>query len=737
MIERSSKPAKSRNFSLAFEKMCNFVAIADTRNPDETLKQLILQCFVVLPDERFKNARQLTETLDILFGLQITENQIQGSLDLLIEEGFITGSTSTNLMLSPEVHRQIQKRVGDAIALEDKVKQVWLEEIFKRFPTLPSDQAWVALKGYLARAFRRHGIQTAALLDPSIDIAPEYSESLSFLLDDVLNDIFPIEHRAVAKAAIYNFFADVGKYIDRSTYIAQLADGAFNYFSLTVAPEVAEQFRQKLNSLTLFLDTNFLFGILNLHVHPHIEVSNELLQAIEKYRFPFDLRYHQVTEKEMISTITYFGDILRSRKWSQSLSRAAVTSRYLSGIELKYHKLNAETGIDVDSFLMPYEYVDILLKEKNILKYIPQEERVRERSDLFTEYKKYLVGKGYNKPDGAIDHDTTVLDTVRQLRSTTLTSLEAGALLVTCDYRLYRFDWENSRLQNRMACTVLPNLLWQVLRPFVPSDSDFDRSFAETFAIPEFRTIGSGASKACSKMLSLLAAYKDISEETAAKLLSNDLLINRLRKAENDEQFREYVESAIVEENSLLLEERAALSKQLAWERAEKEDKEKKLEKERRLLEQEKAEVEQALKRKGTELKSEEKLKNEERERAEYLAVKFEEEKKAREDTEQREKIEISNRKWAEKTISIYAIITASTASLILIGIFEFLVYKLPWEWLIKHSNAYGLQLAIDLLLVLLTFGFFYPKYRKWCWGAGLFPLLLIIIQLLGGPNNR
>ena len=76
MSNRNRKPVKSRNFSLAFEKMCNFVAIADTRNPEETLKQLILQCFVILPDEKFQNARQFMETIDVLFGLQIHEHDI-------------------------------------------------------------------------------------------------------------------------------------------------------------------------------------------------------------------------------------------------------------------------------------------------------------------------------------------------------------------------------------------------------------------------------------------------------------------------------------------------------------------------------------------------------------------------------------------------------------------------------------------------------------------------------------
>jgi hypothetical protein len=46
---------KTRNFSLTFEQMCNFAAIAKTQDADETLTQLIQLCLVILPDETFES----------------------------------------------------------------------------------------------------------------------------------------------------------------------------------------------------------------------------------------------------------------------------------------------------------------------------------------------------------------------------------------------------------------------------------------------------------------------------------------------------------------------------------------------------------------------------------------------------------------------------------------------------------------------------------------------------------
>jgi len=631
MTKYNNERVKVRSFTVAFEQMCNFVAITKTSKYNETVKRLIQQCFVILPNEHFYKAKQFVDAIDTLFGLQIPEYQIQAGIDSLKKDQIIQQPANTSYTLSSEIHHNIQKQIDEATGLEEKIKHEWFAEVSKNILDLPLEQAWVALKKYLSRAFNRHGIQAAALLDPTIDIAPEYSESLSFLLNEVIKDHFPNEQFQIAKKVVSAFLSSVGNHSDRAAYIGQLADGAFNYFALTVAPDVSKQFLKRLNPLTLFLDTNFLFGILGLHVNPQVAVSNELLNAIKKHGLPFNLRYHQATEKEMFSTISHYSSILHTREWSQPISRAALTSNSLSGIEQKYHRLNAENSIDVESFLKPYEHVDVLLKDKEISIHRKEENRVYEETDLFHEYKKFLESKGFPKPYDACVHDIKLLDTVRQLRSKSQSTLESGALLITCDYLLYRFDWGNSRKSATSACTVLPNIFWQIIRPYIPSDIDFDRSFAETFAIPEFRTIGSGASKACSKLLSMLASFKDIPEETAARLLSNDLLIDSLRNIETDEQFREYVKLAIVSENTLLMEEKAALSKQLERERTEKEEK---FKEERRSYEQEKIKAAQALKQKDSDIKSVEELKDKEKERADLAAKEAEKERRAKEEAE-------------------------------------------------------------------------------------------------------
>jgi hypothetical protein len=147
------------NFNLAFEQMCNFAAIAKTRNADDTLTQLILQCFVVLPNEKFHNATQLADAITI-FGLHIPEFQVQVSLNHLITDGRLQQSADSNLAIPNGTRILLKQRIDETKTLEERVKLGWLEKISRRFPSLPPEQAWKGLQGYLARTFRCHGLQT-------------------------------------------------------------------------------------------------------------------------------------------------------------------------------------------------------------------------------------------------------------------------------------------------------------------------------------------------------------------------------------------------------------------------------------------------------------------------------------------------------------------------------------------------------------------------------------------------
>ncbi len=704
--EIATTPRRAPNFSLAFKQMASFVAIAKTRATSQALDELILQCFVVLPSEPLSTSEQVVEAILALFGIQTNQKDVSMALSRLTKSGTLIDIGNGHLALSPAVKEKINLRIEAAKLLEKDVREAWLKQVHTNDPTLNGETLWKTLLAYLQQAFRRHGIQAVELLNPDVDLAAESKVGLSAVLDGVIATHFADKDRASARNAAASFFQTVSLDRKRAEYVASLADAAFNYFSLAVAPEVSEKLRGKLNNLTLFLDTNFLFGILNLHVNSQVDVSSELMDAIKRFKLPFRLRYHEATVREMSNTLHFFGRELAKQKWPQKISRAIVTSGALSGMELRYHSKNAEQPISVGDFLAPFEHWQILLDDKEIKVYNTDSSQARllARADLEAEYTDYLKSVHREKPIEAVQHDMTVLETVQSLRTNAKTTLDAGSLLVTCDYHLFRFDFEHSQRNGRHHSTVLPSLLWQILRPFVSDNDEFDKAFAETFALPEFSLGRGGAQRAAARMASILASYSDIPEETASKMLANDLLIAELQSKRTEAEFAATVESAVAAENAQLVEERAALAAQLETERAAREAKQRELdsaEEQIRAREQSLKEKEQALRQK------EEAIQNLQVEKADQTRLAEEAAERAIREHQDKEdaKRHASKLERAAAASELRAIRTAKISSVLIgllaVGIFELIIHSLyPWPWLLKHSNGYGLEGCIDLIIL-------------------------------------
>ena len=560
------------NFSSAFEQMCSIVAIGKTKNHQETLKQLILQCMVILPEDTFYSEKDFFEPIRGLFGLHINEYAIYDCLDQLISEGLLSKYSNNELKIDKSLMETMQSEIESSHLLEKRVFDSWNEELSKDFPHLAIRDLQISLRKYLAFAFQRHGIQTVSLINPINDIPDDYSQSLSSLLDKVIEDIFQPNQRVDAKNAISDFMAKSGMYPDRAKYISQLADGAFNYYNLSVPSDISEAFRKNLNDLTIFLDTNFLFGIIKLDISQKVSISNELVKLIKENTIPFKLVAHELTINELLLSISNYEQILKNRKWPPSISRAAASSRFVSGIEHRYHEEYSKTGIDVESFFNPFRHSDELIRDQGIeiIKY--PEDTYESALDLIDQYKVFLEKRNRSKPYKIMQHDMTILNRVRLLRKNNGSTLNAGALFMTFDYSVYKFDWDNKENSISKGCTALPNLFLQLIRPYISANDEVDKAFAETFAIPEFRIIGSDSSKACTKMLNILSGYKDFPEETARRMLSNDLFIQNLQKIEEDKEFEKFVELQIVKENELLLTTNEEIQKELIKEKAEKEE---------------------------------------------------------------------------------------------------------------------------------------------------------------------
>jgi hypothetical protein len=294
------------------------------------------------------------------------------------------------------------------------------------------------------------------------------------------------------------------------------------------------------------------------------------------------------------------------------------------------------------------------------------------------------------------------------------------------------------RTSKTPGCVVVPSIFWQILRPFISSSVEFDQAFAETFTLPEFSLTRGGAARAATRMLGILATYQDIPEEIASRMLANDLLLEKLHATSDEQEFLEIVESAMMKEAAELIEEKAALSAQLAIEEEKRKDRERELfQAEQRLAEQQEALLakETALENLQAEMQSlgqqikDEKLSS--RELIEQLMREKEAEKEAQKRVAELDR----QREDAE-----HQALRTRKATIILIGsltvlVFELLIhFVIQWGWLLSHPNSYGLQASASVMIFTAIVGLGVKPWRKVLWVSVLSGAGFVLLQLLGGP---
>lgn len=551
------------------EKICNLSAVLDIGNYQLTLQELAKFCIYEISHNRIRSYIDLQSSIKEKFNFDFDNNIIESITIALEKEGSLVKNNSY-LYLSQNAIKEIKYKLENLEDTEQKTKQAWFLELENSFPQLNKEKCWKSLTSYITHAFLRHGMQAASLIKEGITSqvqgVEEDDDRLNILLNKSVIEQFDRGTRDYlnVKIAISSFMNSISSNNDRIEFVTKIADGAFSYFLLAVEPDVSRHLITELRPLTIYLDTNFVFGILELHNNSQVNISKILLETIKKYKLPFTLKCKTDTIDEIKYTIKNAKKNLSSRVYSSSLSSAICTSKITTGIEDKFHERNAKARVDIHDFFRQFEHIDVILQENGIEidNTICVDEEIKK--DVCSKYRTFLEskGKGY-KTYEVVMHDASLLSEARLLRTSAQSSLDAGAIILSCDYFFYRFDWMTCKNNNDKACVLLPSIFWQIIRPFIPSDIEWEKSFASTFSLPELRAIGSNSSEVAQKMIQILASYEGLKTETAIRMLSNDILLDSLCPVQDEETFCKVINEAIIDENNTLLEENARLQEYL------------------------------------------------------------------------------------------------------------------------------------------------------------------------------
>lgn len=546
----------------ALNQLCHHLSLSKNGKVQGAVDSLVLTVLAFDPDVGRGDANEVAVALSTYFSIELPVGEVRKAIETHLRAGRLQNSvTGSGLVLSASARAAYEARVEEASKLEDAVRREWLLEVTAAYPDLDAMALWSSLRTYLGAVFRRNGALAVELLRPGTEASGGAANDLRPMLRAAL-DQHGLKDAPGAADAVNLFF--LSSTPARARYVSQLLDGTFTFFALSVSDATADFLRGQLPSTRLFLDTNVVLGLLELHDNPLAEATLELVNFIKKHKLPYKLYFHERTLKELNDLVENARiRLLTGPRITSNVSRAVtlLTDRTmrLTGIERRYHALNAEQPLDPQVFLSKFEHIEELLSDKGVALYRESgpDFDVQTKGEYIAEFEHFVSKQARKqRPYLARDHDVMLWMSLQRQRRRARSALKAGALLLTNDYVLFTFDSKFLRhqAQGHLSTVVLPQQLLQVLRPLVGTTADFDGRFAEVFAAPEFRTAQSDYDETASMVVSYLATYKDVSTETAVRVLSDEVLLSQLRPDDQTEsEFRALIESALVRDNEQLL----------------------------------------------------------------------------------------------------------------------------------------------------------------------------------------
>ncbi|ABG57327.1 hypothetical protein [Cytophaga hutchinsonii] len=554
------------DYKKAFSKLSHIKALSHDQKFDQIVQNLITLALNQKVEENPKNEAQVAARINDIYGMSIRLPIILSNIDKLLSLGEITKDPlSKQLHVTPVISNKLKQRLEVASQLENRVKIGWYNEL-KAFNPDISDETlntlWECLESYLCNVFEQHGIQTLHLLNPNAKIEEDDQKSLTDIIENIIKENNDSLSKEILIASINQFITNADE--TRTNFISQLADSTFTSFALTSDAETVNFLNERYNNLQLFLDTNFIFGILDLHKNSEDASAREILEEVKKNRLPFRLAYHPETLAEFKRAFDARALHIRASKWTRETSRVAITVDGLSPLEELFHKQNIDNEIDTSVFLDKYDHVDIILKDLGLIEYTPQaftsdEEYVDIESDI-EKYQIFYDPLTNRKPKSYLGfkHDVVVIREVRRLNPRKTKFLESHAFFISSDYILAKFEKKHYRRNWEINYVVSPSVFLQLIRPFIENDYSSNKRFIDTFSIPELRAFEIDYSSTRSKALQILNDnYHDTSFETKVKILRDQVILEKLKKANDDFSVQlEIIENQISIENQILTKQK-------------------------------------------------------------------------------------------------------------------------------------------------------------------------------------
>lgn len=683
------------------DQLCYFAALTRSGLTDEVLRNVV--SFICALRTEPATVAEIQAFLRDDFNLQQPLPTVQTAADRAVEGGWL--SLDKNKYSSTVAGRTLLSDSRSSFeALEKIVKKQWIQAAEDVFGGLDeADDLWNGVRAQLAVLVFRHGSSTASLLSNNTN--------LHTAVDGLQNELVSAAREQCEEYGDEIVLASLTSFFQLDTpesteFIEHLLSSAFSYSALTIAPDAAEYLSSALKPLDVFLDTNFIFGLLELHDSPQNQVCQELIRIAKDNKLPFTFYFFEDTLKELNAWLTSQAGHWLTGPFAPGISRALSSTPGVPLFVRKYHEENAKEPLDVQMYLERFINIGASLESYG-LKLFREPEQDAEAIEIWAErqasYEEFLRSrpKWKERTNSSLRHDAVLLGIVDRRRSAGVSPLVSRCILLTVDSHLIAFSRHRADQKGDRSLALYPSQLMQLIMPFIVHTERSARVLADSINIAVFQTIQFDRPRAIAAVTKYIRNIKNMSEEDAKRILCDQILLSKLSLSTEDEA-GELVESALAAQTAEARKKQAEAEAELEQLRLDKQ----RLQNELQVKDSQTTTLVDQL---GTEA-------NEKGELSKTIT-----ELKA-----EVQSIRDKDRKNRELLLVSALIVGA-------VGVWFLPFTSVPF--LHEHANILALQLTVFIAFVLLILGMAVPKIRAWAFGAvGIDIILGIVAAVTNKP---
>ncbi|MDX6748110.1 hypothetical protein SHK09_15035 [Polaribacter sp. PL03] len=566
----------------SIDEIISALYLAKTDNREKMLSDLILTVMYNIDSK--VNLKDLNSHIDEIFHLKPIEYELQECLDNLVENKKISCKNEHYRLLDVSteyIHKTQLQLVSTNKKRYNSFKEIIITlSVEIKFEETDITLLWNVFNEYLLECFMTFGKKAINIFLPyKNDFLGDDSALLEKFTSKFENtDLIKVFKKLTLEYP--NLLNDA-----ELRHLTSLATRAEKFYSLGVLKEEYEQIKNlQIKDLTVVLDTNILYSILELRKHPEDTAINEIIRIAREKQIDLRLVFLPKTNTELQKARNYLEKIIPKENFKISHIKALIESDKLDSFAKKYY-LNKLDDSETPHPSQKVRYASDVLKNMEIIIYNNVFKELDDNKELLNEslieykdYERYFNNKSdlngwkfkLNKDINKIEHDVFLRESIKILKSKFSNENEMKFVCLTLDRSLIGFDQHTIKTKSENDKEVinpnfvLPSLFIKKIRPFIPIiTNNYRKAFITSLTVPDYEKEDFEESLVVQKSMSFFKKLGIDDEEIIINCIKRELFLNDFLQHEKDNTVELFIKSEIAIELDQIKDEKESLAQKI------------------------------------------------------------------------------------------------------------------------------------------------------------------------------